>query len=507
MLEKIEVRPQDGWKRWKQDTSVQPGPYYKVGIRSPDDKTKKRLGLIAACSNTVRFAWLAPQEEWIRRVLLGQFDLPPRRPAVSVDWSLVGLVPSMLRDWQRNLIELAWADLEQRRKSVLAVIASLGAGKTLAGLGLCQLGEYAVVFVREYLHAEWRAEAHKFGLLCPDIYTYESAHRVKKQPDVVIVDEVLALKSPETLRHRRIAEIAKGASVVYGCTGTPTGGGGGPLDYRWLRALWGGVFPESDNTIKHLFGVDTQLKEVAPGRNVYVTETWDSKAAAQFVAPYIISVDTSYMTEHLDPQTKFIKVSMNRSDYELIRKGAATSRNHSKRHAQVLQCTDGFIINDNNEVVPLRENPKFDALEGFVDTLGEPCVVYARWRESVNDLAKRFAHLNPAVVSGDGSMNSMEVERFKRGETSMLIANAAYSEGMNLQHVCRTMIWVSLSSSPKDLIQAKGRINRPGQTRQPIYVFFQVENTLDERIYELVTKHVDFSDEQIDALLESEIKA
>jgi hypothetical protein len=505
MHQLIEIKPGDGWVRYKTETEIAPGTYWRIDTRKPNEQTKRRLGLIPASSDRVPFAWLAPGEPWVKRVMLGALDLAPRLPTPNVDWNLVGLHPSSLRDWQKMVIEMAWADVERRKKSVLAVVAYLGAGKTLAGLSLCQLGERPVVFAQGYLHQEWRAEAQKFGLLCPPIFTYESANKVGFQPDVVIIDEILKCKNPSSIRHKRLKALCEKAEIVMGMTATPTGGGGGPVDWRWLRVLWGGVVPEEENCWKHLWGLDTKLKDVGP-RTVYVTEQWDSTAVAAFVKPYVVGVEAPPRQAGMTPDVRIIKIPIDRSDYELIRKGAATSKGHSKRLAQTLQCTDGFIINDEGLIAPMRETQKYDAIEEFVDALGEPCVIYSRWTEGVAELARRFSSYNPAVVSGAGEGdNGMEIERFKRGETRLLIANSAYSQGMNLQYVCRIICYASLSLSPTDLTQSQGRVDRPGQDKQPIFVHFQGENTLDERVYKLVTEHQEMTAEQIELMLQEEL--
>ena len=48
---------------------------------------------------------------------------------------------------------------------------------------------------------------------------------------------------------------------------------------------------------------------------------------------------------------------------------------------------------------------------------------------------------------------------------------------------------------------------RPGQTRGVQVVFLQCEDTLDERAYELVTKHKELSAEAIEKLLEESTDA
>lgn len=496
MLTRIGI--QAGWHRYKSDTPIDPG-FYLVFSARPTEPQKRALGLVAASSPQGRFCWLAPDEPWVRRVVTGLLDAPSWGQSVPTDWPLFGLSPAGLRPWQQVFLADAFSALSQGLPYRRAAVITMGAGKTLVGLALCQISQNAVVAASAYLHQTWREEAKKWGLRCPTLSTYESLHKLPP-PDVLIIDEALALKNPDSLRHRRCAQQAAHARVVVGLTGTPTSGGG-PLDWRWLRVVQPGAVPAGDTPWRFLFGLDTQLVEVVPGRKAYQTRVWDTDRIAHFVAPYTLSVAPQEILASLPEITYRMVAVPTPKDYPLVAAGGATAASQSKRVAQCRQVSDGFIQRDDDTIVRVAHQPKIDALVEWVEGLDEPIVIYAAWTGTLDLLYERLGHLSPAMLRGDTSDPGAEQTRFKSGATRVLLANARMSQGMNLQEHCRVMAFASWSLSPTDRIQAVARIHRPGQKRGCQVIDFVCEDTLDMRTLELLNQHNHLSAEQIERLL------
>lgn len=89
MLHLTHVREGE-WTRWQGETPpdqcepIPPGVYYRVGVTSPSEKTKRSYGLIAARGPGIKFCWLAPGELWIHRFMTGPFN-PPKCRSTKVD--------------------------------------------------------------------------------------------------------------------------------------------------------------------------------------------------------------------------------------------------------------------------------------------------------------------------------------------------------------------------------------------------------------------------------------
>ena len=87
--------------------------------------------------------------------------------------------------------------------------------------------------------------------------------------------------------------------------------------------------------------------------------------------------------------------------------------------AQVLQCTDGFIYNDDDKPVRVT-SPKIPAVKDFVDNLGESVILVTNWSEGVQILREQLLDYNPSIIEG-GSNFIGEITRFKEGHTQVMI--------------------------------------------------------------------------------------
>lgn len=520
MLTKIDVG--HGWLRYKSTTPIRPGPYYRLDFR-PDQLTKKRLGTLAAQDEFGRFAgFLCPQEEWVVWVLKGMFVKEVAsygRPNDGI-WSVLGLDPRDYYPWQQAFIQdcanCIGRDQEYRR---LAIVG-LGGGKTRVGLVLAALGDNSVVLAPRHIHQSWRDEAELLGLPCPRISTYESAHRVTGDLDVLILDESVKVKAGNNQRSLAARELSKRAKIVVGLTGTPIAGGG-PLDWRQLDIIRPGCIPTNENAFRFCFSRNeldgkeysadekkriTSVREVAAGRKAYVTpaSAWDLDRVASYVAPFVMRVCTDDLLAHLPPVQYRRLMTPQPKDWDVVVKGAATEKGPSKRVTQASMLSDGFLLDDSGEVIRL-DTHKIDAVREFVEGLGEPVVILAAWRETIRALETALATYRPAVIAG-GTDAADAQGRFTSGDTGVLIVNAATADGINgLQDRCRVAVFVSLSRQPIDRKQAIGRLFRVGQQRGVVIVDVLAEGTLDERRLELIEQHGDMSESMLTKLLTEEL--
>jgi len=503
MIEELSVGP--GWFRYKTNTPIRPGEYYWIHGK-PSDLLKRQLALQAVNDPAGRFYWITPKAEWIRFVLQGMFIKEQTFYGRNVDLQGVfgDFDVSRLYPWQYRFIADAVgclnASLDYRR----AAVVSLGGGKTLPSLLLASLGDRSAVLAPRHTHDTWRRDAEKWGLPCPIISTYESAHRI--QPvDVLILDEALLVKNPDTLRAERARELSKQAQIVVALTGTPTSAAG-PLDWRWLDVVRPGCVPTSEIPWRFLFSEATEVKEVKAGRKAYVTpnDSWNVAKVAQYVGPFVFRVNTSDLLKHLPPVTYTRLTTPHPADWALVTKGAATLKGASKRITQARMLSDGFVMDDDQRVIRLDMN-KVNAVAEFVEGLGEPVVIFAAWRETITALATKLTLPGkpaPAVVSGDTADIGYQVQRFLSGETDVIIINSRMGSGIDgLQQRARVGIFVSNSTNPTDRTQAEGRLFRTGQSRGVQIVDVIAEGTLDEKQLDLLKSHNDLSSAMIEKIL------
>ena len=95
-------------------------------------------------------------------------------------------------------------------------------------------------------------------------------------------------------------------------------------------------------------------------------------------------------------------------------------------------------------------------------------ILFANYKESVKQLAKRYEKYNPAILNGDVSNPEAQKNKFLKDPTCrMLVANPeSAGVGLNLQSVCYNAIFVEPTGIPGDFKQALERIFRTGQKFQ-----------------------------------------
>lgn len=89
-------------------------------------------------------------------------------------------------------------------------------------------------------------------------------------------------------------------------------------------------------------------------------------------------------------------------------------------------------------------------------------------------------------------------EAFERPEVRVLLATDAASEGLNLQRQCRRVIHFELPWNPNRLEQRNGRVDRYGQTREPIIRYLYYPDSPEEDVlHQLVGKIEKMAEDRI----------
>jgi hypothetical protein len=117
---------------------------------------------------------------------------------------------------------------------------------------------------------------------------------------------------------------------------------------------------------------------------------------------------------------------------------------------------------------PPKENVLLQAMDDILSELGDDKVlVFAWYQASIEKLAKKYAHLNPATLYGATTDRDAQRLKFINDPTcKMMIANPR-SGGVGvdgLQAVCTTAIFAEMVTVPGDFRQAVDRLHRKGQT-------------------------------------------
>jgi len=516
MLESITEVQENEYKKYKQLVYIEAGSYFKI---NPTEQFKKILPLIPATSPQGQFCWLLKEENWIYKLFdYGIVYRLEDEEVENLDLENFEFLRTNyhLHPWQNRFLHELSMSLKEKKPFRRGLVVGLGGGKTLAVLLASTLGKTIYIAPR-HLHSTIKEECKKWYFPTPTITTPESAKKYLDQEfQVAILDECLSCKNPEAIRSKKVTEILLKIPVVIAMTGTPISAKRA-LDLRWMRVL-GSIVPKLAKNWINLWGInpryDTELaskislpvdergKQNAP----LICDGFKTEEITDFLKDDLITVDISDIMAEI-PDKTYEKIYLPRPQFfHEILSGLVTEKGKMKRLTQARTCTSGFVYGDDDQIISIAKNPvKIAWCKKFIeDNPDEPIIIFSAWRAELEMLVKELAEFNPAVVFS-GQVDEQEVQKFTNGKTNLLLASAYLAEGMNLQR-SRIEIFCSNSSSPKDRVQAEGRIYRYGQKRGSIFYDLVCKNTLDEKALELLQKHLEASEEFINSSLSRELE-
>jgi SNF2 family DNA or RNA helicase len=112
---------------------------------------------------------------------------------------------------------------------------------------------------------------------------------------------------------------------------------------------------------------------------------------------------------------------------------------------------------------------------------GEKAIIFTEYLDTLSAIKTALAskpEFKDCFVELTGGLSSKKrqtrLAEFETSEKRFLLATDAASEGLNLQQSCRRIYHFELSWNPNRMEQRNGRVDRHGQTRNPIirYLFY-----------------------------------
>jgi len=526
--ERIEIKENE-WQYYKTDKYVEPGEYIKIQVPYGEvwtkikEEMKKRMP-VRGCTkeDTGEFTYLVPAEPWIIQFIFKEktvyaSEIPVK--SIEIAEEFAGKLP--LRSYQREYLKKAFETLKQGRDWKRGLIAPLGAGKLLIALCLSLLGK-CLYICPKHLKQTVKNECAKWGFeTVPDIITPESAlkfvEKTGNKYQVVIFDECLLGKNPESKRSQGVKKVCEEIPVVVFMTGTPQSARRGADYLGWLSSANPDCVPADEKYMIWNFGVDPYYRDLQTELGIQETKrpltckSWNQKLMSEFTSHTCQVIDAEEVMREL-PEKQYQKVVLScpKQFYAAVQ-GILTDSGKHKAVAQARTITDGFIYDDQNVPVWLNETEKLNWVEEFIEeNPEEPTVIIANWSATQKKLVEKLAKWNPVIISAEEKNDigkfAGSVTNSGTGEQSnLLILSANMAEGLNLQKA-RTMIFVSNSSRPVNRIQAEGRIWRQEQKNSCVFYDLICENTLDSRQLELIQSYNEESEGFILAKLEEELK-
>lgn len=352
---------------------------------------------------------------------------------------------------------------------------------------------------REDLFNKWDKEHSWPDILVMSYHMFIKVNKeVEKPYKMLIADESQVLCHPSSSTHKKVKRFLskdEGDTLFIAASGTPI-----PNvltdAYGLIKLLNPKAYGSySDFERTHC---DIQQVEDRGGRRFKVTLGYRNEdlvavnlfAKASRVTkeqvftlpkPVIQLVDIDLSKEHRNLYRKLVRERVLEVDGEVI--SAVEAQSLRQKCARIVTCPDQFSNS------PIKENNVRIMLEQKLDEIGcahkEKVVIFGIYRKSIETMGEWFKGLNPALVYG-GSNTKKQVDKFLNDESCrLMIANPrSGGVGLNLQGVCRYVIFVEPTSVPGEFTQASDRVYRKGQDKVVTVYIFRALKTIWPKMIE-----------------------
>ena len=293
-------------------------------------------------------------------------------------------------------------------------------------------------------------------------------------------------------------------------TATPTQKSyGGYIDY-FTQLKFLGKMPMNLTEFKQKYVIEKDL--ILPGRPYPIKEIIGYYKSNE-IDEILQQVARRYVPKKGDFDPEHIKIKINRtSSYARTKREMVYEDiildNVSRKRIGLKTLTGGTIsgYNEYREPFTFEDNTnKIDWLEEFLGNTDETVAIYYQYNVELASLEKLMNKLGKKYVIING--NTKDKYEAIRGNYDVLLGQyQAAAESLDgLQHKSHIAVFYSMPESSLLYKQALGRIDRIGQTKVPIYYYLVMEKTIDEKIFDMIEKKVEFSEEVLDRLLLEEV--
>lgn len=154
------------------------------------------------------------------------------------------------------------------------------------------------------------------------------------------------------------------------------------------------------------------------------------------------------------------------------------------------EIVSGFLLDSERKVAEIGECPKLEVLKEILDELGDKqAIIWCQFKWEIEKIASALSSLGKVnTLYGDTADKDHAISTFISGEAKYLIAHPrSAAHGLTFVN-CDTQVFFSMDWSWESYEQARGRTHRIGQTQKCTYVHIIAENTIDEKIFDVVKK-------------------
>ncbi|WP_455257941.1 SNF2-related protein [Peptoniphilus asaccharolyticus] len=307
--------------------------------------------------------------------------------------------------------------------------------------------------------------------------------------DTLIIDELSSFKNHASKRFKKLKTVTPFFKRVIGLTGTPA-----PNSYL---DLWSQIYllDRGERLGKNITAYRRHFFDSFNHGmyNEYRLKKGAKEEIDKLISDICISMKAKdYLKDLKDPVLVDIKVRLNQNEmkeYKVMAKDAVMEFGDTQIAAlnaaavtnKLLQLANGAIY-DESQKFHLVHNRKLDILDELVEEAqGENMLIFYNFKSDYERIKEKY----PDAVKLD---TDKDIKKWNEGKIKMLLAHpAGAGHGLNLQDGGSIIVWFGLTWSLELYQQANARLQRQGQKNVVRIYRILAENTVDEKVAEVLS--------------------
>lgn len=321
----------------------------------------------------------------------------------------------------------------------------------------------------------------------------------------ILIDESHKIKSRSSKVSQFVEKLSRKAGSVYLMTATPITNGKYDEWFQQLKIAkvlakptWK-AFSEQfcDFEMKEMYiaGVKRQFKEIVGYKNLEILDSIVNDVAVfkeRDVDDSLIPEDIYY---YVKKPTMYNKLKKERVIvYNDVRTEFDTT---SKMYHALKQLSSGVL----KEVDKPMKKEKLDRLEMILtENENTRITVFYNYTSELNSILPLMDKLKRPYSIYNGNNHDLSV--YKDNDNGVaLVQYKSGSTGVNDFVISHIGVFYSVPDGSTTYIQAKGRLNRHGQTNKPLFYHLVCSKSVEEQVWELIDQGVDITDEIMQKLI------
>lgn len=312
----------------------------------------------------------------------------------------------------------------------------------------------------------------------------------------IIIDESHKVGVSKSKVTKFVMQLSKKAKYTYLCTATPVSND--KLENWYSQLYIANVFRKPKKEFEELF-VIKQMRQMGSARFLQITGYQNEHLLQQMIDEASVNYkrDKGYLPQDYVYKTKkpamYNKLKKNRiykDDYGNI----VELDNSSNLFNRLRQVSHGFL---EGVLKPVSKEP-FERLEAILETHNnERIVIFYNYKWECLMLSRLLDKLKRAYGTYNGAVK--DLKPFKQNENGVVLAQyKSASTGINDFVISNVTVFNSMPLSSTEYLQAKGRTDRHGQEKTPLYYHIVPDTPIEKKIFETVTNGKDFTNEMIE---------